>query len=34
VSPDGEGFFEGFGEAEVGDTGEVLIDSIAAAGGQ
>ena len=34
VSPDGEGFFEGLGEAEVGDAGEVLIDSVAAVGSQ
>ena len=34
VSPDGEGFVEGLGEAEVGDAGEVLIDAVAAAGSQ
>ena len=34
VSPDGERFVEGLGEAEVRDAGKVLIDSVAAAGGQ
>ena len=34
VSPDGEGLFKGLGEAEVGDAGEVLIDSVAAVGSQ
>ena len=33
LAPDGEGLIEGFGEAEVGDAGEVLIDAVAAAGG-
>ena len=34
VAPDGEGFFEGLGEAEVGDAGEVLIDAVVAVGGR
>jgi hypothetical protein len=34
VSPDGEGLIQGFGKAEVGDAGEILIDAVAAAGGQ
>ena len=34
VSPDGEGLVEGLGKAEVGDAGEVLIDAVAAVGGQ
>ena len=37
VAPDGHGFFQGFGETEVGDAGEVLVgwgDAVAAAGGQ
>ena len=34
VSPDGQGFLEGLGETEISDAGEVLIDSVAAAGSQ
>ncbi len=33
VSPDGEGFVEGLGKAEVGDAGEVLVNAVAAVGG-
>ena len=34
VSPDLEGFVEGLGKAEVGDAGEVLIDSVPAVCGE